>query len=98
MNPFVRSIKIRVNGSVESGEIVMSGPSQRTDGRWECECSISFLLDEPMRIYGEDAFEALSLGLFFLGRLVHGSEKDGWVLWQHEENDHCGFILESGPD
>ena len=95
MAQFVRPIKIRVNGNLKSGEIAMSGPSKRADGRWECECSISFLLDEPMKIYGEDAFEALSLGLFFLGGLVRGSEKDGWVLWWHEENDHCGFILES---
>ena len=95
MSRFVRQIEIRVNGSLKSGEIGMSSPREGTNGRWTCMCSISFLLDEPMGIHGEDAFEALSHGLLFLGGLIRGSENDGWVLWWQQENDHCGFGGES---
>ena len=88
---FRRELRYRIHGEYVTGELFVGDIVPRSDGKWLCHWSLSFVHPEIGVQFGDDPLDALYECLFFVGRLIHGSELDGLQIWWRIEGDHAGF-------
>lgn len=55
-------------GTALRGAVVIAAPTRVRDGGWECRVALEGLTGNLVPIMGEDALQALSLALTFVGR------------------------------
>ncbi|KPF69652.1 hypothetical protein IP84_04480 [beta proteobacterium AAP99] len=65
--------------------LAVSRPNPQADGGWEVSLRISPLLDPPIRLIGEDGWQAINIALTFAEHQLRDLIAKGWIF--HLQDD-----------
>ena len=72
---------IAPDGGHHEVNLVVGTPTLRSGGDWAVSVSLGVVEPRRMEIYGVDSWQAMNLGMRFIGRLVQTAEKEGWQFY-----------------
>jgi len=72
---------IAPDGGHHEVDLIVGPPTQRSSGDWAVRVSLGVVEPRPTEIYGVDSWQAMNLGMRFIGRLLESAEKEGWQFY-----------------